>query len=126
MTTLYESDVEQSAIDLLEKQGYSYLTLEALEPERQNLSEVVLQSRLKTAIDTLNPTIPVLIGVDQLVHRFGLHQPFFNQQIFQRLDPLLDVARAVVMMRMKRVVLAHYLRPIFRSCSTVAASAYKF
>ena len=52
MTTLYESDVEQFAIDLLEKQGYSYLSPEALEPERQNLSEVVLQSRLKTVIDT--------------------------------------------------------------------------
>ena len=58
MTTLYESDVEQFAIDLLEKQGYSYLSPEALEPERQNLSEVVLPGRLKTAIDTLNPTIP--------------------------------------------------------------------
>ena len=58
MTTLYESDVEQLVIELLEKQGYSYLFPEAQETERQNLSEVVLQGRLKTAIDTLNPTIP--------------------------------------------------------------------
>ena len=58
MTTLYESDVEQLVIELLKEQGYSYLSPEDQETERQNLSEVVLQGRLKTAIDTLNPTIP--------------------------------------------------------------------
>ena len=58
MATLYESDVEQLVIELLKEQGYSYLSPEDQETERQNLSEVVLQGRLKTAIDTLNPTIP--------------------------------------------------------------------
>ena len=58
MTTLYESDVEQLVIELLKEQGYSYLSPEDQETERQNLSEVVLRGRLKTAIDTLNPTIP--------------------------------------------------------------------
>ena len=58
MTTLYESDVEKFAVELLEKQGYVYLSPEEQESERGDLSEVVLRSRLKTAIDNLNPELP--------------------------------------------------------------------
>ncbi len=55
MNALYESDVENFAIELLKKQGYAYLSLEEQTPERGNLSEVVLLDRLKTAIDNFNP-----------------------------------------------------------------------
>ena len=58
MTTLYESDVEELAVELLESQGYSYLSPEQQEAERQNLSDVVLPARLKSAIGKLNPAIP--------------------------------------------------------------------
>lgn len=58
MTKIYESDIENFAIELLEKQGYSYLPPEKQEAERENLSEVVLRGRLKSAIDKLNPNIP--------------------------------------------------------------------
>ena len=58
MATLYESDVEQLAIELLENQGYLYLSPEEQEAERQNLSDVVLQARLKSAIDKLNSDLP--------------------------------------------------------------------
>ena len=61
MASLYESDVEQLAIELLENQGYRYLSPEKQETERQNLSDVVLRARLKTAIDSLNPTIPAKV-----------------------------------------------------------------
>jgi type I restriction enzyme, R subunit len=58
MTKIFESDIESYTIELLEKQGYGYLSPEAQEIERQNLSEVILRGRLKSAIDKLNPHIP--------------------------------------------------------------------
>ncbi len=58
MLTLYESDLENFTLKLLEKQGYVYLSPEQQEAERQSLADVVLHGRLKTAIDHLNPTIP--------------------------------------------------------------------
>ena len=58
MSTLYESDVEQLAVELLENQGWLYLSPEEQEAERQNLSDVVLRARLKAAVGNLNPDIP--------------------------------------------------------------------
>ena len=58
MPPIFESDIEQFVIELLEHQGYAYLAPEQQEQERANLGEVVLSKRLKYAIDTLNPTIP--------------------------------------------------------------------
>ncbi|KUK66673.1 MAG: type I restriction-modification system restriction subunit [Parcubacteria bacterium 34_609] len=58
MSNIFESDIENFAIELLEKQGYVYLSPEEQETERQNLSDVVLRGRLKSAIDKLNPNIP--------------------------------------------------------------------
>ena len=58
MTSLYESDVEKFAIELLEKQGYAYLSPEEQALERSNHSEVVLRNHLKAAIDNLNPELP--------------------------------------------------------------------
>jgi len=56
--TITENAVEQVAIELLQEQGYRYLTPEEWETERGDLSDVLLKGRLKAAIDTLNPTIP--------------------------------------------------------------------
>ncbi len=53
-----ESAIEELAIKLLESQGYSYISPEQWEQERDSLSDVVLKDRLKAAIDTLNPKIP--------------------------------------------------------------------
>ncbi len=58
MTKIYESDIENFAIELLEQQGYVYLAPEDQEEERGGLSEVILRGRLKAAIDKLNPNIP--------------------------------------------------------------------
>jgi len=58
VTKIFESDIENFAIGLLQKQGYAYLSAEQQEARRQNLSEVVLRGRLKSAIDKLNPNIP--------------------------------------------------------------------
>jgi len=58
MTKIYESDIEKLVIELLEIQGYSYLSPEDQEAERENLSDVALRGRLKTAINRLNPNVP--------------------------------------------------------------------
>ena len=62
MSTLYESDIEELAMELLEKQGYALLAAEDAETERQNdFSNVILHDRLKTAIENLNPDISATI-----------------------------------------------------------------
>ncbi len=57
-TTIDESDVENFAIELLQKQGYAYLSPEEQALERTSLSEVVLHDRLKAEITNLNPDLP--------------------------------------------------------------------
>lgn len=54
MTKITESHIEELAIEILESQGYQYLSPEGQESERENLSEVVLKKRLKNAIDRIN------------------------------------------------------------------------
>lgn len=58
MTKIYELDIEKLAIELLKTQGYSYLSPDKQEAERQDLSDVILRARLKATIDKLNPNIP--------------------------------------------------------------------
>lgn len=55
MTHIYESDVEQLAIETLEALGYSYLAPEIQETERQDLTEVILKDRLIEAMAKINP-----------------------------------------------------------------------
>ena len=65
--SLNESKVENLCIELLQEQGYSYLSQEKQEAERElDFSQVVLQSRLKSAIKRLNPTIPPEIHQDKI------------------------------------------------------------
>ena len=88
MTSLYESDVEQLAIELLENQGYLYLSPEKQEAERQNLSDVVLRARLKAAIDSLNPTIPGNVreqALRQVVALSGQNLIESNEAFYQML-----------------------------------------
>lgn len=56
MTKIFESTIEEFVIELLENQGWQYLSPEDQENERPDLGQVVLHNRLKRAIDTLNPT----------------------------------------------------------------------
>lgn len=55
MTRIYESDVEELTIQLLESIGYTYLPPEDQEHERKDLADVVLKERLVAAMDRLNP-----------------------------------------------------------------------
>ncbi|MCE5305784.1 MAG: type I restriction endonuclease subunit R [Chloroherpetonaceae bacterium] len=54
---IFESTIEDFVIELLQDQGWQYLSPEDQEHKRSNLSEVVLKSSLKQAIETINPTI---------------------------------------------------------------------
>jgi len=58
MSKIFESDIEKLVIEILQEQGYSYLSPEKQEMERENLSDIVLRIRLKTTINKLNPNIP--------------------------------------------------------------------
>ena len=51
---MFESDIEKFVIELLRKEGYKYLSPEALAKEREQLDEVVLISRLRKAVEDLN------------------------------------------------------------------------
>lgn len=57
MTKIFESTIEEFVIELLENQGWHYLSPEDQEVERPDLGEVVLKERLRKAIGTLNPNI---------------------------------------------------------------------
>lgn len=57
MTKIYESDIELWVIELLEKQGYAYLSPEEQETERPDMREVVLRGRLEQVVARLNPAI---------------------------------------------------------------------
>ena len=58
MNRICENDIELWVIELLEKQGYIYLSPEEQEAERVDLREVVLAGRLRAAVERLNPDIP--------------------------------------------------------------------
>lgn len=57
MTRIYESDVEELTIQLLESIGYRYLPPEDQELERKDLADVVLKERFVAAVDRLNPHV---------------------------------------------------------------------
>src|SRR3989339_500824 len=57
MSKIFESTIEEFVIELLENQGWQYLSPEEQELERPNLGEVVLKNRLKQAIETINPNV---------------------------------------------------------------------
>lgn len=58
MTRIYESHIEEWVVEMLEKQGYTYLAPDAQETERgEDLREVVLLERLREAVARLNPNV---------------------------------------------------------------------
>lgn len=59
-----ENIIEQSAIEILQSQGWEYANGKEISPEglfceRENYSQIVLLNRLRTAIAKINPTIPL-------------------------------------------------------------------
>ena len=63
LSTIYESDIEEAALNWLADLGYSVLhgpniALDIPDAERSTYSEVVLERRLRDAVARLNPNIP--------------------------------------------------------------------
>jgi len=72
MTKIYESDIEKWVLELLEKQGYVYLSPDEQEMERPDLSEVVLRGRLEQAVARLNPSVSAEAQADAVKKVLGL------------------------------------------------------
>ncbi len=58
MTKIYESDIEQMTIELLEQEGYSFVSPEHIEQEREDLTTVILIERLREAVAQSNIDVP--------------------------------------------------------------------
>ena len=63
MSRITENIIEQSAIEILQLQGWDYINGPEISPEgqsceRENYSQIVLVNRLRSAIAQINPTIP--------------------------------------------------------------------
>ncbi|RPJ73773.1 MAG: DEAD/DEAH box helicase, partial [Alphaproteobacteria bacterium] len=57
MSSIFESEIEEFVIELLQGQEFEYLSPEHQEKERKDLGEVVLLSRLRDSIERLNPAL---------------------------------------------------------------------
>ena len=63
MKPITENIIEQSAIEMLQSQGWDYANGRELSPEglfceRENYQQIILINRLRTAIAKINPHIP--------------------------------------------------------------------
>ncbi len=86
---MHESDIENLVIDLLQEQGYKYISPEELEPERSDLSSVILLNRLRTALQKLNPNQPQEIldkAIKQILNLPHPHQNLIeNNEAFHKM-----------------------------------------
>lgn len=87
-----ENIIEQSAIEILQSQGWEYANGKEISPEglfceRENFSQIVLLNRLRTAIATINPTIPLDAqeAAVQKVLRIASPDLLHNNEEFHRL-----------------------------------------
>jgi type I restriction enzyme R subunit len=75
MNNLNESTIENWVIELLGEAGFAYANPAELEPERPDLAQVVLASRLSGAVDRLNPELSDearAYAVNQIIHTASL------------------------------------------------------
>ncbi|MFN4285622.1 MAG: type I restriction endonuclease subunit R [Lacibacter sp.] len=89
---LTEHIIEQSAIEILQSQGWEYahgkdISPEGLFCERENFSQIVLLNRLRDAIAKINPTIPsdAREAAVQKVLRISSPDLLHNNEEFHRL-----------------------------------------
>ncbi|HDH05810.1 MAG TPA: HsdR family type I site-specific deoxyribonuclease [Nitrospirae bacterium] len=92
MHKITESEIEQFAIDLLEKQGYQYIYAPSFDPdsdtpERESFEDVWLMERLQTAVGRINPSIPEDIREDAIkqVLRLNSLELIANNEAFHRM-----------------------------------------
>ena len=64
MKPITENIIEESAIEILQSQGWEYANGKEISPkglfcERENYSQIILVNRFRNAIAKINPTIPL-------------------------------------------------------------------
>ncbi|KKR42464.1 MAG: Type I restriction-modification system restriction subunit [Candidatus Daviesbacteria bacterium GW2011_GWC2_40_12] len=79
MPAIFESEEEKNLVELLKIQGFSYLSPDDAEFERENLEEVILKNRLHIAIDRLNPSVPEEVKVKAAKEIFNLQTEGINE-----------------------------------------------
>lgn len=89
---LTENAIEDLAIELLEKQGFSYIYGPEIAPNGDNsmrfsFEDVLLEDKLKAAIDRINPDIPADARVDALsqIKRINSPEMMTNNETFHRM-----------------------------------------
>lgn len=92
MAKLYESAVEEMAIEELQSLGYTYisgvdLAPDAQNPERGSYGDVLLVGRLQAAMSKLNPTIPadVIQGAVRKLSRIATSNLLADNEEFHRM-----------------------------------------
>ena len=84
---MFESDIEKFVMELLEKQGFEYVSSEGLAGEREKLTEVLLVGRLRGAIEDLNPGLNEAVREQAVKAVLDLHKPtaIDNNEDFHRM-----------------------------------------
>jgi type I restriction enzyme R subunit len=92
MAKLYESAIEEMAIEELQNLGYTYIfginaAPDALNPERSSYGEALLMARLRSALSKLNPTIPAdaVQGAAQKLSRIATSNLLADNEEFHRM-----------------------------------------
>jgi type I restriction enzyme, R subunit len=92
MPKIFESAVEDLAIERLIDQGYAYLPGPEIAPDsstplRGSFEDVLLIEKVKAAIDRLNPHIPPAARADALsqIQRFHAPELIANNEAFHRM-----------------------------------------
>jgi len=87
-----ESEIEQFAIKLLEKQGYQYvyapnIAPDSDTPERNRFEDVLLLERLRKAVGRINPGIPADVRGDAIkqIQRLNSPELIANNEAFHRM-----------------------------------------
>lgn len=92
MKPITENIIEESAIEILQAQGWDYANGKEISPEgefceRENFSEIVLLNRLRNAVSRINPSIPLDAqeAAVQKVLRIASPDLLHNNEEFHRL-----------------------------------------
>jgi len=92
MTKITESEIEEFAIELLEKQGYQYvyapeIAPDSETPERKTFEDVLLIERLRKSVGRINPNIPADAREDAIKQILRLNSPelIANNEAFHRM-----------------------------------------
>jgi len=92
MTKITESEIETFVIDLLERQGYGYvygpsIAPDSDNPERASFEEILLTSRLNTAVARINPDVPADAREDAIkqIQRLSSPDAIVNNEAFHRM-----------------------------------------